>query len=780
MSMRRFVPVFLSVVVFSALLVLAACMQPGSGTGGSQPGEPGSDDSKLSYEDLQFQRWKYQFERRELGPSEDSARWALFDISGAEYVIRRKVMMRGVALGWENVGTNTSGRILSHAFDPLDSLIIWAGSASGGLWKTTDAGTSWMSMTQTLWVILVQSGLLDARIPPEQRRYGSGVLRSTDGGKTWQRTSLFEPAAPMDCNELVWDPVRPDTVYLAASNGVWMSADTGKNWRQILHGNVRSIVLNESAPDVLYAALFELVTAETDTAAAAGVWKTTDAGANWTRMTKGVFDIDSLSTGCGMCMHVSMSQAFPEVIFFSVQMNTGNVLYKTSNGGANWQRVEEAPNDMWKVHVSPVDTNIIFVGGVDLYRTQNGGADWQEVGNLFSPNPLYFYSLDADDSTQAWSIHVDQHDFGFRRYNPNIVYTFGDGGVFVSYDGGNLWTYKNNGLMTLQMYSLGNGEVNTDLFGAGTQDQGQLILQDYISLPMQTPIWRKWLTGDGMRVLFKGDDRIYASSQYGEPWTLSISHGVFTSPDTSAINSVTSGLPTLSYETSLWQPPMVMDPFNSRRLFMATYDSLYRTTWDEENTSDTALTWQAIAAINTVNVLGYDRVGPQLFYAYSAKEHAPALWRTLDGGQHWKPMVYTPPEAWPGSYVSDLEADPDIQGSLYAVRAGYKNQVWYSPDSARTWVNITHNLPGIPVSAIAITPDSTVSRKQIYLGTDAGVFMAYAKENPKHIRWRTVQGGLPSVIVSEILFHPGNRTLRVGTFGRGLWMAKVPHERLRR
>ena len=825
-------------LLVSALLLLAvqACKQDESdsnamgSTFSEQPlQEVWQTIQRPPYDSLQQRRWFYRSVRRGVDPGISprfigvdkssslwkghseriGSRWAgfVFDAREDGTFIIEEDTSQAIILPWKNIGTHTSGRILSHAFDPFDRRTIWVGSASGGLFRTNDGGNSWQPVTDHLPSMAVSAVAVHPRRPDtlligtmsdfgmgrrimrvdgQRRRFGYGVFRSVDGGQTWHTTEKSFNEEKMDCNQLVWDPVRPDTVYLASSNGVWQSADAGMTWQRVLRGNARSVVLNKRAPDMLYAALFR-PQAEADTTA--GIWHSTDAGANWTRLTEGLFDADSLKTACGICMHLTLADSFPKVVYTTVALNGGNTLYKTSNGGANWTTVQTPDTaNFWKVHVSPVDTNTVFGGGKYLYRTRKGGASWEAVGTLTERDPLYL----NDYLPQARQVHVDHHDFGFDPDRPDsVVYAFTDGGVFISTDGGDLWTVRNEGLATLQLYSLAGARSDTGRVVAGAQDQGQIILDSYY----MDRHWQKLVTGDGMMALIHPQDHtlLYTTSQYGNHWRIVVAPGV---PESrTAMGQVApqpifpilkrmqdgimgsqgdeGGLVRGGKSTSLWVTPKVMDPRDPNSLYTATLDSVYTTIGELGS-----LRWQALEAIDNVSVFAVDEVDSKILYAYSnsKKRSQPVLWRSLDRGDKWEALVYDSLAHWPGGKVSDLVADPDRAGTLYAVRTDYKNQVWRSTDSAQTWVNITNNLSdvggAVPVNTITITPKSTVTPRQIYIGTDVGVFMAYADEEP--LVWQRVGGGLPHVIVNEIYFHPVDRTLRVGTYGRGYWKAKVP------
>ncbi|MFQ5568604.1 MAG: WD40/YVTN/BNR-like repeat-containing protein [Rhodothermales bacterium] len=776
--------------------------------------ESGSDDELdaegLSYDELQFQRWKYQVERREIEPPGRHARWATFVHSGTDSPIRFTGSQSGVVLRWENVGLNTSGSMISYAFDPHNSRIIWAGSAGGGLWNTVNGGNTWRPVTDHLpsmsipavavhprdgQTILIGTGDdfgSGGQIAPQrgtQKRYGVGVLRSSDGGETWRRTSLTEVSEPLNCNALAWDPVSPQNVYLAGSSGVWKSTDAGRHWQQILKGRAKAIVLDKQRPSIVYAGL---AASSEEGDQAPGIWKSTDGGTNWTHLNEGLPSADAYPEKCANCMGVSISDGTPEVLFVVIQTTDEDRLYKTTDGGAHWHEVLTTSDlkaitgkneSMWMVSVSPEDTSVVFAGGIRLFRSREGGVpgSWEEVGRLDRFDSLYFPTLNED---KGWQIHVDHLAVGFDPEHPETVYDFSDGGVFMSRNEGDIWTWKNRGLMTLQLYTIGSARTDTSRYGAAAQDQGQLFMDE-----RHLRHWRKWVTGDGMGALFDHTNAsiLNGTAQYGNHWRFNIplDRRVLPTPEDRyrTQDGIAGSRPdALVRSTGLWVTPKVMHPVIPHIMYTADTVSVYKTTWEDDTDSGgsvTEVSWRKLAAIDSVSVLAVDHQNPDIIYAYSSKENAPSLWRSTDGGEEqWERLAEASGATWPAPNLSDLEADPDTEGTVYATRAGYGRQVWRSTDRGETWDDITNNLAdiggGIPVNAVAITPDSTVSRKQVYVGTDIGMFMAYDEQDPQKITWQRVQGGLPFVVVTDLYIHPVDRTIRVGTYGRGYWKAKLP------
>ncbi len=752
-----------------------------------------SEVQGLTHDELQIQRWLYEVNRREVDPEGGAMRWRRFFSLMSSRKLAGK-SLPGVELAWESVGDQVSGQILSHAFDPTDARTIWIGSGGGGLWKTTDGGEHWQPMTDHIPAMPVSAvvvhpehgrtilmgtydefgiggELADSDDVPQ--RHGAGVLRSTDGGETWKPTTATDQ---MNCNAMVWDPIDTRYVYLASSSGVWRSDDEGATWARVLPGNAKSVVVTPEAPSVVYAG-FGVSDEEGDEAP--GVYQSTDYGQTWSRVSQGL-PADSLYKSNSRTK-LALSDASPNVLYVAIRTTEGDALYQTSDGAENWKKIDTTIDgsalSFYATWVSPFDADRVLIGGVRLYQSDDGGASWDTVGVLDQFDDLYYESLNP--KTGSW-IHVDHQDLGFHPEDPNTIYDFSDGGVFVSTDGGATWAVKNKGLMTLQIYGAASSLTDTTLYAVGTQDQGLLIYDGRAAQPR----WRKWVTGDGSGAIFprKGSGILYGTAVRGNHWLYVVPPDDQTSPDTNHVLRMQNGVEGSTSEelvrsTGLWITPKVRHPHLSQVLFTASKDAVYKLdlgTIAEAFATGTEGRWDSVAAISTVSQLAVDQVNANVVYAYSNVEDAPSLWRSRDGGMTWDSLAYASETAWPDQYVSDLEADPDQEGVLYATRDGYGRQVWRSTDYGTTWEDISRNLPPLPVNTIVITPDSAVGRKQVYVGTDFGVFMAYLDDLTPRVFWRRVKGGLPHVIVNDMHIHPVDRTLRVGTYGRGFWKAKLP------
>jgi hypothetical protein len=255
----------------------------------------------------------------------ENSRWEAYQQSQT----RLMETSRAPVASWQCLGpVNQGGRVISHAFDPFNSQILWAGSASGGLWKTNDGGSTWNAMTdqipnlavgavaihpQNSAVMLLGTG--EGYILSPWFQYGIGVLRSTDGGITWNPTSLaIADSLQFACLAFAWDPVNTSKVYLATTFGIYVSLDAGLTWTKTLNGVGTSIVINKKTPSNVYASLQDY------SGSTGGIYHSSDYGATWTALSNGI----PVPTDIGFTT-LSICDSFPNVIFAGISTPASNL-----------------------------------------------------------------------------------------------------------------------------------------------------------------------------------------------------------------------------------------------------------------------------------------------------------------------------------------------------------------------------------------------------------------------------------------------------------------------
>lgn len=687
------------------------------------------------------------------------ARWEAFKAS-KEYVLSRDGVSQ--VADWQNLGPNTmetyGGRMISHAFDPVDPEIVWAGSASGGLWKTEDGGENWVPKTNQLpstgvgavavnpqnsQAILIGTGEgynINFSIKP-----GIGVFKSTDNGSTWQETNLqYAPTQGVSSFKFAWDPVDTNRVYMAATNGVWTSDDAGMTWAVVLpNSSANDIILHPTDRNILFAGVEGV-----------GIYKSSDAGENWQLLGGGL-----PAAGTIDFIRIAMCTAQPDVLYASITDNTSfglQGLYRTDDGGTNWRRIAQAPNAFctppnlglvacqgWydnAVGVSPFNPDRVLFGGITLWLSDSGGTFWSQKDR---------YTCLSCITPPPGKVWVDQHDIGFSPHDPDVVYVFNDGGVGKSTDGGRFFELKNRGLETAQFYKIASAMTDTNVIIGGMQDHG-LQGTDLSDYPNRE--WRVWGFLDGTEVAVDHTD---ASTFYGV-WADGQYLRTRTGVDNYDTQMINTGID-LTENSFFYFNPFRMDHQDPQVLYTATTQRLYKT-------SNGGNQWQAVGNIANCKAIEVDRQNPN--YVYAATYSNAGTWnfyRSSDAGENWQTTANRP-----GWRVTDIEADPLEEGVLYVTRnSAFANMphIYRSRDYGDTWEPLQGNLPDIPVSAVAV---NAFDNNCIYLATDLGVYISVDGGQ----EWVEYNYNIPVTFVNDIHYHPADSTVRIGTYGRGAWKTK--------
>lgn len=718
--------------------------------------EKGKNTKGSGFKQFLYEKQFYEMNNTTHYETGESKRWENFTSARLNYLNNPDYRP---AASWINLGPNSidsfSGRMTSHAFDPSDPEIIWAGSSTGGIWRSSNGGGVWEPMTNELPSMTIS----DIEINPNNRdimlcatgndRFlsitlgpGVGLLKSTDRGLTWYPTSFsYQLFQNVSISKVTWKPGSNDSVYMAASNGIWISTDAGSNWQQIISGRAASIVINNNNTNIMYTLL-----------RGNGVYRTTDGGANWTLLTGG------LPTGSLIGLSsISISVTNPEILYisFSDANSFGSLgLFKTTDGGNSWNVISNAPNVLcqpsaptlcqgWFVNlvsISPFDPNLVFFGGVQFWRSTNGGVNWTQH-DPYTGGIISF----------TGKTYVDQWDIAYHPVNNDIIYIFNDGGVQKSTNRGLWWNKFNNNLVTAQIHRIASSSLDTNLMIGGFQDHG---LQKMNNSGGNT-FWRRWSDNDGTNVIIDpGNNNIFYGDFFLGTHKKSTNGGL--SPQTTF--NIQSGIT----ESGALIAPLVMHPDSSKILYTSSTAKIYKTT-------NGGVPWFSVADIPNIITLAIDNVNPAIIYGHSYTNNSWSVWKSTNHGMNWSEINDPTIPTW---RVTDLESDPSNSGIIYATRnSSQLNQdhIKRSTDFGETWVNITNDLPDIFVYAITISP---LTRSHLYIATDLGV---YASTN-SGANWFEFNDGLPIVRTYDIHYHPLDRTVRIATIGRGVWKTKAIDE----
>ncbi len=678
---------------------------------------------------------------------------------------------RVVSMEWENLGPlSIGGRIISIALDPSNESDVWVGSASGGLWKSSNWGDTWQHQTKDLPSLAVYAIAIHPANPDimmigtgaaasigslgfnSSTGTGAGVFISTNGGLNWKEAGGDSPTSsdgfPVNSTKLVWHKSKPDTVYLASNEGMWRFSIREDAWDPVFKGNfgrfatepVVNVFINEregQPNDFIFAALNE-----------SGLWVSEDEGRTWQPRNAG------FPRGFGL-FNITQSANHHKVLYAKL-MNEGRTitpLFRSMDGARSWQlldkhpankRFPKLPGNPWMIEISPHDPDLV-IGGDNkfLFRTTTGTSEkprWERVDN--NKNAGCFDI-----------VHVDQRGAAFSPTNPELIYVVNDGGIYRSLNRGKCWEAVNSQLGTIQAYGLSSSPHDKDMLVTGTQDQGVLVTQN------SGKTWTKMVSGDGGISLFdtKSRDTLYVSAQYGNHWKLI--RGKEPVRLQQGVNNNRS--------TSLYLAPLAIDHTFTNTLYTANLKGILRT-------DDGGASWKSVLKADTISIITTDAKNSAIVYAYSRGEGK--IYRSQDRGKTWEvpdcnPCIL-PEEGSRLDDIIDLEPDPEIEGVLFAARSSLSHQLWKSKDFGRSWTDITGDFDSleIPVQGIAVTPAEITGSKQIYIGTDLGVFMKRDTET----KWKFMGGNVPFAIVTAIHFYPDDKTIRIATFGRGIWKMKVP------
>jgi hypothetical protein len=668
---------------------------------------------------------------------------------------------------WHSVGPNKmegqGGRIISHAFEPGNSQVIWAGSASGGLWLSENGGDSWQPMSDQIPstgvgavvvnpmnpnTLLIGTG--EGYLPGSGSiRPGLGVFKSTDRGMNWQETGFdYQQSAGVSALKMVWSYADTNIVWLAATNGIWKSTDAGLNW-SLKKGdgtNQQTAICDDLLqhpvnPDILFAAI------EAD-----GVWKSTNGGETWFKSSTGLpaSDMDFIS--------IDLCRDQPDVLYASIAAGPASNyaskgLYRSDNGGQFWAQVVNAPDPFcppgavfcqgWYdnvVAVSPTDPDLVWFGGSMLWRSTNGGQNWTQHDRYICPNCT---------EPPACLTYVDQHDFAFDPQDPQTLYVFNDGGVAKSTDGGACWVHKNEGLVTAQLYAIAAGRSDPGTIVGGTQDHG---LQG-IKLSENTNLaWDRWgfLDGTDVEVHGANPNTLYGGWIDGRYFrTLNGVHSIST--------QITNGI-VLSENNGFNFAILRKHPQNQFTLLGATKQRLYKST-------NGGSLWTPVASMSEPKMFEFDQNDPEFAYAASWNFNGNwGFWRSANGGDSWAQT-----NSAPGWRVTDIKSSPMQAGLVYVSRNSSlpgNAHIFKSANFGDTWAPVQGDLPDLPVNAIAV---HHFAPGVVFAATDLGVFITI--DDGQH--WTEYNDNLPVSFALDLAFNPADTTLLVGTLGRGAWRTKA-------
>ena len=658
-----------------------------------------------------------------------------------------------MAANWSLIGPTTTiptggggaGRVNFVRFDPAASTTIYVGSPGGGLWKSTNSGTTWSTGTDNLAVI----GCTDLAIHPTnsliqylatgdgeaQDTYSIGVLKTTDGGTTWNPSGLtWLVTQGRTISRLLINPQNPNTLFAATSNGVYRTRNAGAAWTQIATAiaNVKDIEFKPGDTTTVYACSTTLF------------YRSTNAGTTFATTSTGLPAAASVSR---LAIGVSSANA---TYVYVLAANTAfgyQGLYRSADNGATFTTRSTTPNVLgynstgsdtggqgWydlSIAVSPLNAEQVIVGGVNIWRSINGGTSW---------------TINAHwTGTGAPYVHADIHALEFLPGSGTTYFSGNDGGLFRTTTSGTAWSDLSNGLQISQIYRIGLSTTNQNLLLSGWQDNGTNRWSG-------TATWNRPLGGDGMECLI---DWSNANVQYGELYYGSINKT--TTGGNLTTNIVASGGTGVNADGD-WVTPFIEAPSNAATLFVGKAQ-VYKST-------NSGGTWAQVGTISggTGNVIALANAASNINYIYAAKRDK---FYTCTTGAAFTDRTAGLPTA--SAAITYIAVDPLNANRVWVTFSGYSaaNKVWYSANAGVTWSNYSTGLPNLPANCIVYQGSST--NDPLYVGTDVGV---YYRDNTAG-SWVAYNTGLPNVSVRELEIQYTALKLRAATFGRAVWQSDL-------
>jgi photosystem II stability/assembly factor-like uncharacterized protein len=682
----------------------------------------------------------------------------------------------GTSGNWVAVGpssvTSTDegiGRVNRIGFHPTNSNILYAATAGGGLWRTSNGGTSWAALTDGLPNMNL-SGVVVHKTNPNILyiltgdgdgggsngggdggccafgKYSTGVLKSSDGGITWNYTGLkwaeTQNIAPF---ALVMHPSNFNILMAATNDGIWRTTNGGTTWTEVLlNETVYDIEFMPNNSSIVYAS-----------ANGGRFFRSMDGGATWTNLydnsnsrasRTSIAVTPDYATGVYMLISNSEDKDDPEPAF--------NGLYFSANNGDTWTLKSSGNPNVFSgdgvdtyasqqgydhaLAVSPFDEKDLITGGVRLFRSTNSGT-----------------TMSFQNNSGLAKYHVDIHELVYTPLG-STLYAATDGGVYKSADDGVTWAPINGNMAITQYYRISVSNASTSYVLGGAQDNGTHLRNT------NSTTFERVVGSDGMdnAISVSNGAVMYASTQGGNFYVSSNSGNSFSFfTDDATLNAQGS-----------WVTPIDVSTTSPYEIYIGYYPlqkGVKGVVWNFDDIGYTGFgnakvsgrSFVKVAPGNTDIIFAGDNR-----YNWSGFEDAQLYWRTTDGGTNWLRMF---PGGADNPLITDLAMNPDNPNEVWVTAGNYVagRKVYRSTNGGQTWTNISGSLPNIPINCILYDDNNGNPDDALYIGTDIGVFY---RDNTLG-DWIPFSTNLPVVEITDLEKNEAAGLLRASTYGRGVW-----------
>lgn len=672
---------------------------------------------------------------------------------------------------WIAIGPhNTGGRTNAIAFNPQNPNTVYAGSASGGLWRSYTGGVgvdAWHYVSTGFPVLGVSSiafapndsntiyistgevynyngAGVGAAYRSLRGTYGIGILKTTDGGQTWSKSLDWTYNSQRGVWAVKVNPLNPNTVFAATTEGVYRSYNAGQTWQQV--NNVimgTDLVINPVDTNIVIAAHGNFASA------GFGIYRSSDGGNNWNKITSG------LPSNFEGKILLDIYNANPNIVYASIgngfsSSNGASWLCRSTDGGINWEIRSTVDYSKWQgwfshdIAVNQSNPDELLIIGIEVYKSTDGGATiiQKSTGGLVLGTPPIGGQEGNSDYT-----HSDAHVVTQHPTDHNTYYIGTDGGIFRTTDFGETYESHNGRYQTTQFYN-GTSSSQTDSLKTmgGLQDNSTVIYSGSLA-------WTRVIGGDGSWTAIDAQDDqiVYASWQ-----NLNMQRS------TNGGNTFSSITPPSGNVTAFIAPFKIF--IQNSSIVYAGRDKIYKST----NGGNSWITTNGGNALD-----GNPALSMEMSYQNSDKVYvgtAPfatrsGIFRTTNGGTSWDNITGTLPDRYP----ADIAVDPNDDNTVFVTFYGFgTGHVFKSTNSGDTWTDISDNLPDVPVPAVIVDMNNS---NHVYIGTDVGVFVSTDGGG----NWQDFNEGLPDNAVQgmDLNITYTNNVIRVMTHGNGAFERRL-------
>jgi photosystem II stability/assembly factor-like uncharacterized protein len=688
-------------------------------------------------------------------------------------------------MSYRNIGPFRGGRVTTVTGVPGQMFTYYMGATGGGVWKTTDAGTTWQNISDKYFnttgigaitvapsdpnIIYVGTG--ESPVRGVKTSHGDGVYKSTDAGATWTHLGL---EATRHISRIIVDPRDPDRVYLAAQGnpwgpneerGIYLSEDGGQTWEKILYVNedagIVDLTVDATNPRIMMATSWDFRRQPwvvKSGGPGSRVHKTTDGGATWREITNGLPALKGK-------MGIAISPANPRIVYMAIEAKDGQGgVYRSNDGGESFSQVSDDARTWarawYYMHIiaDPSDEDEVWVSNSGAMKSIDGGKTYTRI----------------PDS------HVDHHALWINPDNSDIMINGNDGGASVTFNGGQTWSSVMN-QPTAQMYRVITDNQYPYRVYSGQQDASGIVIDSRtLGSGIGQTHWTTIRSGESATVGLNPEDPKYVYTTFfasflGE-WNRDNHNYRMIRPYP---ERVTGEQPkNLKYRAN-WNGPVTVSPHDPEVIY---YGSQYLM-----KSTDRGTNWEVISSDLTRN--DKDRQGPggypisneqitaesynNLFNVEESLLEEGVIWvgsddglvhLTRDGGQSWNNVT---PDDLPESIINVVEPSPHDPATAYFAAAGYKMNdftpyLYKTNDYGESWQKIVNGIPGNTFArSIREDPDR---RGLLYAGTETGMFISFDDGGV----WQEFQLDLPEVPITDLRVR--QKDLVIATQGRSLWI----------